>query len=292
MVKDVTSVAAGNSQTRHAQADAFCQADPNGSVRSFRLAMGGANMGSTAAAHKIRVMDDAGAVLCARAVIGALDPSLDAAGIEQRFEELQVNVDEATGVETDWYPGRVAFERHWEFGESFVYWSLMTDGAGLAELDGERYGMFCLVTTDPDEPPADALAVFPGNSVRLYSMIGILDDATCEADATAWTDRAELLTCKHAEEVPSSEPESWAELICTDSDCSEVVRAGDFPLNALSEVRIQDAYLEKLEDWSAARLLGPGPGQEGLTSTEESDLEAYERLDRRRQLGEFRILGA
>ena len=235
-------------------------------------------MGTTVNAAKIRTMHQRNAILCAREIVRSQHAGLSADEVELVFAQAQVDRD---GV--DWYPGRVAFEDHWRHGRGFVYWSLVAEGAGLAALADERFGSFCLVAADPQGSNPTALAVFPGNSVVLYSMAGNLDVVACRADATAWPERAELLTRKHAPDVPRTDDREWASMICTVDDFCEVVRAGDFPLTMLTEVRMDTALLERLEDLSAR--LNP------LTPQEEAEVEAYETLDSWRRRHQLRIVG-
>lgn len=270
---DLTATAAENSHRRRDEAAALVANDATGSLRTFWESMKETSMGSTVHAAKVVSYDESSEIVCTRqAMIKELGRALDPDEIEEMFHSRQISHD---GF--DWYPARMAFESHWHHGTELVYWSLLTDGPGLATVPGQRYGPYCLVIKDPQTPPPLALAVFPGNTAELYGTGGVLNPQ-CEDDATAWEDRGDMLTGKHALGAASTPQHDWAALICSPDDFSEVVRAGDLPISAIGEVRMTHADFAELRRQRAQTIMSDATTTTAVPASAVRDANIYEIL--------------
>lgn len=278
---DLIARATANATQRRADADATCAADDTGTLTQFRVTMATSAMGNTVDADKLLTYADDQQIVSARAAVLA-----KAHGDVQEAERLlRVRAVDQDGV--DWFQRRAAFEDHWKVGHDFVYWVVITEGPGLAALPDRRYGDFCLVIPDPNRPVAESLGVFPGNTAELYAEAGVLDVQRCEADATSWADRADLLTVKHVSDVAATHETQWGALICRAEDFTEVVRAGHLPLTSVTEVRMVAERKAQLEGLWTDLQTDP----DSVPDSERPAVKAYAILNTWRRNFGLRILG-
>ena len=207
-------------------------ADPSGRLADFRELVETSSFSTNVSADKVLAFDRADEILDAR-----------------RFHVQQAGGDSVVGLaafataQRDGLARREAFEDLWHHGRQFVYGVVNAGGMGT---EG-RFGPFCLTSDDPETPVADALAVFPGDSVERYTTkSGEVDADQARVEATAWPNRADLAVVERGDEARSGSAGTWSALVCRENSYLEVTRAGSMPVTALTEVRMRSSYESEL----------------------------------------------
>src|SRR5438270_11263450 len=119
------------------------------------------------------------------------------------------------------------------------------------------FGPLCLVITDPETPPADALAVFPGDSAQRYTTgDGSINEPRAVAEATAWRDRAALALIERWSEALGTPAAHWPSIVCRADHYLEVARAGLLSPASLAEVRLRTSLRDRLADLEARLVSG------------------------------------
>jgi hypothetical protein len=159
-------------------------------------------------------------------------------------------------------PRRVAFDGHFEDGEQFRYGSLNIGGAGLS-----HYGEFCSVLGVHVSVDRAEVAYLKGDSLETYvSADGTVDDDAVREDAASHNRRQCLATLKLSEAVPTTPPETWDSLLCSDdrNDFVEAVFTGETRPADVETVRIgctdHDRYFDDLFE-STRGTLGDADGR-------------------------------
>ena len=256
MAADLTATAAGNAAIRRTAAEAVFAADATGRIADFRRFVDASSFSTNVSADKVLVYEDAAEVLDTR-----------------RFHVHEAGGDEVAGLarfasaQDSLLARREPFEDLWTHGRRLVYGAVNADGMGT---EG-RFGPFCLVVDDPEAPAPDALAVFPGDSAQRYTTTsGVVDAPAAMAEATAWSERADLALVERGAEAAGAPETAWPEIVCRPDRYLEAVRAGRLPPSSVTEVRLRSAFRDRLDELQARVLAG-----DALDPVEQNGVAAY-----------------
>jgi hypothetical protein len=260
--RDLTTIGESNRPLRETEADGVVTADPTGRLATFRRFVDDSHWSTNVDAEKVVQFDRAGEVLDARRLCVARCHGDAHRGLRE-FEFIQ----------GPFLARRKAFEQMWENGESLIYGAVNAGGAGTGN-SYTGFGAFCLVLNDPSIGGRPALAVFPGDTVQLYTNgVGALHEAAACAGATSWDGRAAVALLALQATLPGCEPGDWPELVCSIHAYLEAPRAGDLPVNALSEIRLTAGAATLLTELTGRSIVG-----ERLEEHERALVSAYQTL--------------
>jgi hypothetical protein len=261
---DLTATAAANTGARRAAADAVIAGDGSGRLAALRDLVGGSAMSSNVSADKVMAFDRAGAVVHARQFCVDEAGGDEAAGLAA-FAALQA----------EWLVRREGFEDLWDHGRRFVYGAVNAGGMGT---EG-RFGPFCLVVADPEQPPPDALAVFPADSAGRYTdEVGAVDDGAVKSEATAWAARGDLAVTERGDEALGVGDDQWSAVVCQPGRYLETVRAGSLPVERVAELRLRASFRATLD-----RLRARAVRRDILIPTDANLAAAYDVANRWRR---------
>lgn len=220
-------------------------ADPTGRLRDFREFAGRSKWSTNVSADKVIIFNAAGELLDARQIWTARSGGDPVAGLAA-FERAQGT----------FLGPRLEFEALWEFGEAFVYGAVNGGTAGTGQW-ASSFGPFCMVIDDPNVPAADALGVFPADSVAAFTRPdGTLDRVAAVDNAASWTGRADVATLALNLTVPGADVAEWPTMLCSRHAYLEAPRAGRVLIAELTEVRLSTSALRRLERLQARVLVG------------------------------------
>lgn len=257
-MRSLTATAQANSGERRAQAASAIAADGAGTLQRFRQLVEESQFSSTA--DKIFAWDEPDEMVDTRR-FHVYAAGGDAAEGRRRFEKSQPG--DRDGV------GRQGFEDLWEHGRRLVYGAVNAGGMGA-----EEFGSICVVIADPEQPPPDALAVFPGDSVERYTTpAGEVEELRAVAEATSWGDRADLAVAEMGSEVAGASEAGWPPVVCRSGRYLEVTRAGEAPLRSVAEVRLRQPRVDRL-----AELYGREVAREALSPIERNEVAFFDVL--------------
>lgn len=258
-MRDLTLTAESNAGARRAAAEAAVADDHSGTVAAFREFAGTSRFSTNATADKICAYGAAGEVLDTRGSY-----------IHTVGGDATKGLEDFAAAQESWLARREAFEDLWHHGRRLLYGAVNAGGLGPTD----SFGSFCLLVDDPEDPPADALAVFPGDSVRRYTTPdGVVDEQRCVEEVTPWGERADLAVLECAGEAAAAPEEDWPQLLCRDHRYLEVVRAGRIPVTALAETRLRSGERSRLDGLRARVLAG-----DELAPVEANEVAAYDVL--------------
>jgi len=270
MPLSLMSAARRNRTAVRAAARALIRADGSGTLTRFHALAGGSGFSSNVSADKITVFHKTGSILDARSI------AQHRAGGDRRAGLRAFRCDQRT-----WYTRRVRFEAIWRFGRQFVYGAVNAGGMGTEA----RFGPFCLVIGDPERSSPAALAIFPSNSAARYcSREGAVDDASARNEVVPWPGRADAATIQRGAEALATPEPHWPVVLCSASAYLEAVIAPSPARDALSAVRVREAYLERLEDLEGRLLAG-----DTLHGADSHEATAFEALNEWRRTSAIAI---
>jgi len=258
---DLVATAAGNTLTRCALSESILTSDSSGQVRRFFELVGQSTFSSNVSADKIEVYDQVGRIVHTRDFHVRLAAGNAASGLAEFERQAE-----------EWFIRREAFEDLWLAGRTFVYGAVNAGGMGT---EGS-FGPFCLVigitgaNADSATGPDDGV-VFPGNTAERYvTPAGAAEEDKAVAEATEWSARMDLAVIERNAEIAIVSESEWPELVCRPDRYFEVVRTGLLPTSAISEVRINRDFLQRLRILRAQYVAG-----EDLTTPEQHEVAAY-----------------
>ena len=232
----LSSTAHGNRE--HLESRALAMGD-GPQLRDFRAQASEAAMGTAIWAFKLRIFDKLGRIASARE-ISEHHPKRPATTPAQEWYVTS---------QGRHYAMRKAFEDYWTDGEKAVYFALLLDGLAPA-----GYGPYTLIV-DPQHCPRPDVACFPGNTAERYAPTGVLDTALCRAEIAPWDSRGSLLAMKHGTNL-SPLAAQWPTMVCNEDDFSEAVAIGVLPLDAIREVRVDEASHRRWRKLRVQKLNG------------------------------------
>lgn len=262
---DVTSA---NSAGRRERAGSLVAGDPSGRLADFRALAASALVSTNVEAFKVEVFDEADEVLDARR-IDARRAGDEAAGLAA-FRDRQGS----------WLQRREAFERLWVDGESFIYGALNAGNRGVP-----RFGDFCLVVGDP-AARSRSVALFPEDTAQRYTNGSDVDAERVRNEATAWSDRDALAVVERDAEALTANDDAWPEVVCRENHYLEAVLGPPLPVRDVTEVRLPQPYLDRLEELEVRELAG-----EDLTPSERKEVSAFSSLQRWRSTHSTTVVG-
>lgn len=200
---------------------------------------------------------------------------------EQRARDSGRSIDDELRIlQGSYFERRIAFDRAFERGESFLYGALNIGGTGV---DTENYGGFCVFFGRAIFDHVDC-ALVPGNSLDRY-----MPAATCpelqldklSTEIATPPERHQLAALKHHHHVEQQEENQWAAMLCSGDDFIEAIFVGALKPRQISTVRLSPNTVKRYTDLTIDALLGRLDQPEAL-----ADLETYKNcVERLRELG-------